>query len=474
MAHVGTLYSQLNPISFSEFSPSRVTRVSSNPFLQEHSPFPSNNHRLLQNRRKEPHCNRNAALSRRKYIQLEFSNDEHGSPESLEDFYSTIRRCNPAVSSLYNPESVIRYTHDSLEEEDESANKFSASYPGGPRTISQQFHNGDKDEEDPLMDRPLSFAIAIGENPIFFDREEEEEEETVCGGQSHSQPPLSYPSDFDLYQNFTEQNQRRSSSLSPCHKDSPSDDVPFYGNVVSQGTAPLPATALHHEPATGYIMSPQICIGSMENILQETGPQGPIRKCNSSSTPNLLVQAPSSPSSDCHTAPIAVTPPHLSRFDDDSLGSQSALLVSSNSSDSYGRYPVTYLGSTDVSSYSNCINECAKKMLDPSKSPVLLSDSITVDITSTKIRFLQPKSGALLKSLSLYDVFFFSQCTKNKRLVGIVIWRKDAKVAPAACHLFRCPDQLVSNAFMESLTSAKQDIDCQLLEKVCVCFIRLF
>ncbi len=441
----GTLYSQINPVSFSEFTPSRLTRVSSNPFLQEHCPFSK-----LQNRRKANLEERSGALSLRKYAQLEFSEQKTSSISEppAEDLYSTIRRYKSShADSGFDLESVIGYTTDFLfeEEEIEGDSNLSESYPGvgghTRRIITQSPLT--TDHHDTLMDRPISFALAIGEDPILFDGEapiipnrHDDNSSTVTSPQQQSISPL--------YQNV-------SSSLSPSpvqselSEQTTVDDTAYYNRyVVSRSSSPsaqLPPTIPISQLPIRQSHKQQ-CVASMENLLAESNeaidpPAAPViinrLRCNSASTPNLL---------------------------------QASSEVDLSSIESYGRYSVCYLGSIDnIDSYSNCINDCARKLLDPSCNKVpLILDNVTVDVVPEKVRLLQPKSGALLKSISMHDVFMFSQCTKNKRLIGILVWRKNTRLP--ICHLFRCSDQQVSNGFMESLLLVKQDIDYKLLEKV--------
>ena len=456
----GTLYSQISPVSFSEFTPSRETRVSSNPFLQEHCPFSKDK---LQNRRKVSREERPNALSQRKYAQLEFSVEQKPFTDSVEDVYSTIRRYKSShAESGFHPESVIGYTTDFLfeEDQDEGDSILSLSYPGpGHHTRRIITQSPQFSEHDTLMDRPISFALAIGENPILFDGETSVPIRDDMPSTGMIPQESSNTDNTRLYQNISSSSLISSQSSEPSSE--PDQSTVYYDTTCryvvslpsSPGSPPTPLTD-PIQPTSLVSYSPlllsrsphrQNCASSMDNLIepdQAIDSSSPIiinrLRCDSSSTPNLLQ-----------------TSLDTKRFDD--IDRVSLM-------ESYGRYSVSYLGSKDIDSYSNCINECARKMLDPSTKVPLVVDNVNVDIKSEKVRLLQPKSGALLKSISMHNIFMYSQCSKNKRLIGIVVWKQNTLVP--ICHLFRCIDQHVSNAFMESLSSAKQDIGYRLIEKV--------
>ena len=493
MANVGTLYSQLNPVSFSEFSPSRVTRVSSNPFLQEHCPFSTQID--LQHRGRKGSAERlgesTPALPQKGYVQLEFSdNVQKASTDSVDDCYSTIRRYNPA-NRPWHPHSVIGYTTDSLHDDDsDGSSKFSSSYPG--HKITQSLNVGNNDS---LMDRPISFALAIGENPIFLDGEEFEfhRDPTTRFSRTISLDEPVSSDDTVQYINVSTSSVQVSPllpaehSLPPLYCNVPaaaardtkprSPISPLCIDTRSPGTSPRPPTQspdssagsppppappphcsfrlLHHN---GHSSSPYVTT-SMENILtteecttQLVYPTPPaFTKTNSSSTPNLFAVSPCNPTG---------TPSYKDSDVTSTAGSQNNL----SSTENYGHYLVNYLGGREVDSYLNCINDCAKKILHPKANNMgSLSDDVIVEITLSKIRFLQPKSGVLLKSIMMQEVFIFSQCDKNKRIVGVLVWKRNSPTP--ICHLFRCPDQLVSNALMDALATAKQDMEYEL--KVC-------
>lgn len=481
-AAVGTLYSQLSPISFSEFTPSRVTRVSNNPFLQEHSPFSINNnivatstaapvppynpqrisfHSSLPTATTASTTATPVSLSSQKYVQLSFDSTLKPSQSEQEDCYSTIRRYQRPEGS-FKPESVLGYTADSLEEEE--GDKSSS----GAVVIRQSGH----------MDRPISFALAIEENPIsMFD---------ITGGSPQASndrstslppdlPPNDDPSspmvapdllvssmDSSMYRNITGPVPSPRPRMLPIN-----DPVPHDNNIplssIDYYNIPTPSGSgirdyrrsssdgpVHHQLSsftdddikmpfplvtgkTNNSMTGNSC--SMENLLTDNNntkqQQKPslLQHLNSSSTPNL---------------------PRLADVSKD---------------EDYGRFTVVYLGKMEIDCYTNCIDKCAKKMLDP-KSPVSVhSSEVIVDIMSSRVRLLKPSTGMLLISIPVRDLFASSQCTKNKRLVGVIVWKRNC-VEPV-CHLFRCSDQQLSNTLLDSLTSVKQDADCLQMGKVC-------
>jgi len=124
----------------------------------------------------------------------------------------------------------------------------------------------------------------------------------------------------------------------------------------------------------------------------------------------------------------------------------------------YGHYPADYLGSKEIDSYLDCVDVVAKQVVE----------SRTVDIiayvTSEKIRLAPPNNSALLfKSFAIKDLLSVQKCSKNKRIVGLVLWKPKSN---PICHVLRCPNHLVSSALYEAVWMQSQSVDDIALQKV--------
>lgn len=505
---VGTLYSQLSPISFSEFTPSRVTRVSNNPYLQEHCPFSSSivASGVPPNRPRKISSTTPPPTSSNKYVELAFNGTEQtqlsnkdvtvSSTETIEDCYSTIRRYQRPEGS-FKPESVLGYTADSLDEEEQEAES---------KIIRQSLTS-----TSIHMDRPISFAIAIDENPIsIFDiGSPTASTGRVSGGvsQDHLPDDIIASRTSSTTPNTNRQSTEGRSLVSPSSKDESS--ISIYRNVPVDIPHPLgghPAAHVNHSRVSAHINDhvPALSSGNTSgneyyNVVLSDHKVMPSYRRSSSDFSPLDTTCSFSPSGSVfrsnnhHRVPPdgtnggtnscsmedllhhhhkTIVKPRGSLVHSNSCSTSTPNLPqlltsasSSSSEESYGRFTVVYLGKMDTDCYTSCIDKCAQKMLDPKSTIPLHTSEVTVDIMSSRIRLMKPTSGMLLVSIPVNDIFTFSQCSKNKRLVGVIVWKRNTIVP--VCHLFRCYDQLLSKAFLDSITSVKQDADCLLMEKVC-------
>lgn len=121
--------------------------------------------------------------------------------------------------------------------------------------------------------------------------------------------------------------------------------------------------------------------------------------------------------------------------------------------DYLGSFPADYLGSREIDCYINCVNTVAKQLTDSKAVEVIAY------VSSEKVRLAPPRSAALLfKSFAMKDILAVEMCTKNKRIVGIVVWKKGQKGIPV-CHILRCHDSLVSNSLYQALLEQTQQVD---------------
>ena len=462
MSNANTLYSQLSPISFSDFTPSRVTRVSSNPHLQQHSLFSSDN--LLQVRKTEGRSDNHCQFPLQgKYIQLDFS-PEKASTETVEDFYSTIRKYSSAFCDRKPPFEV----QEDDDDDEEYSPAFSHSYPG---TRILQLSVNDSRGVDPLMDRPISFALAVGDNPILFDDDINPPTIPPKPAQAvHNVIPSSVNRNGGCYSETYTTGQTNTLVIDETELDNHTictSDTAGFNSTTSVSMSPRFSEKAYIGKQYHTRHSPS----SSPLLFNRTSNQRTSNGENLSEI-NLSLSKPLS-----HTRVFSSTPDLLNMYSDcplkssqdsiDMTNNDHQILTKSSSEESYGRYLINYLGSKDIDCYINYVNECAKKLIDP-KAPGV-SDSIMFDIKLKNLCLLHPRSGALLKSISMFDVFNFGQCTKNKRMLGILVWKRGTAIP--SCHLFRCEEQPLSNAVLESLNSAKQDGEHRLMEDVRLFYI---
>lgn len=411
----GTLYSEISSYYVSDFVPSRETRVSSNPLLQEHlftrsadllhplSP------RVLPVR--SPGVHIKPLPLQGKYIELCFTSRNHsksGGQLSEEDLYSTVRRphsnSDPAGLQVFGsvPPPVERRKRPSL---------------GSSRLC-------DVLEEEVAMYRPTSFALAITENPILFD---EEDDDISSNGQGVS-------ADRHYYLP-TKQN---GESSTPVFSPSPSPSPPLAGGPAMttqthlSGEGDMPPVLLHElHPLRQWSVQKS---GSLEDLLSQ-------RKPNPTSSPINLFSSPGSKR--------RVSEPALAK----DKGGDMDLFIWNSSGEEVSRFSVVYLGSCDIDQYYCCVDECARRLFD--NKAMLKATDVLAQVCTRKIRLYPPsRHGPLFKSFSVSEVLEVSQCSKNKRLVGIVLWQ--GKVPH--CHLMRCSDQIISNEFLQSLELAVQSM----------------
>lgn len=493
-ADSGTLYAQLSSLSFSDFTPSRVTRISSNPYLQQHDPL-LNRCGIIQNQRTPPsrvQLQLTKAL-KGKYIEVDFSGKRRRSQSAAENVEAV-------VGQDY---TTIRRPHSNLEP---FATSEIESYHYAFRPRLRAFGSEDHLNYD-IMERSSSFSIAVDNNPILFDnlssslhQASSQREPTL----SSPPPPLQLPPKPSKWKRQTEKipimtgdsSHQEDTNITDHHyllslncTDDRSDLTtcsPILSRHHQRASLPdsLSSSSLSSSPSPPP--SHRILATKQSPLLygkrttkEETHPAR-LRSIsinnpttNSNSTENLLTfrASPilhSRKFSEKHVS--SSSNPNLSYISSDHHSSNTALhkhlkhhptLLLSDAGQEIGHFNVSYLGSREIDRYIGCIDECARQIIDP-KSAFKLTDVVAY-VTSEKIRLVPPKFGPLFKSFSVSEIMSVSQCSKNKRLVGIVIWKP--KSIPV-CHLFRCSDHLLSNALMESITYVHQNYEETALSKV--------
>lgn len=259
--------------------------------------------------------------------------------------------------------------------------------------------------------RPISFALAISDNPIHFD-------------DITAEPVLSKAH----YLLNTRQGEPLH-HLSTSPTSSPSPPPPPRGSFVATRSP-----------------SPLLICGRDTPPLQETHPVRLRSIRHTNSLENLVSNIPR-PLTGTHSATKR-------RLSDPTFHKSVEQQLSSSAGEEIARFSVSYIGSCSIDQYLGCVDECAKKVINPKVSSVKSTD-VLIQICTEKIRlFPPPKRGPLFKSFSVSEIVSVSRCSKNKRLVGLVIWKR--KDLPQ-CHLMRCPDHIGSNALLQSIEFAIQN-----------------
>lgn len=137
---------------------------------------------------------------------------------------------------------------------------------------------------------------------------------------------------------------------------------------------------------------------------------------------------------------------------------RTASFFQSKAGEDCGQYAADYLGCREIDCYIGCVDQVAKQLVD-SKSVEVIAY-----VTSEKVRLAPPKSSALLfKSFAMKDILSVEKCSKNKRIVGVLVWK--SRGIPS-CHILRCPTHIIANSLYETIWFQSQNIDEVMLSKV--------
>lgn len=124
-----------------------------------------------------------------------------------------------------------------------------------------------------------------------------------------------------------------------------------------------------------------------------------------------------------------------------------------------GQFNADYLGMKDIDMYTKSINSVAKE-LAMSQRP----KEVQVFVTSERIRLAPPNSPTLFRSFMVKDILLVRRCSKNKRIIGVMVWKR--KVGVPSCHILRCQDDLVASALYNSVWQQTQKVDEVAFSKV--------
>ena len=138
--------------------------------------------------------------------------------------------------------------------------------------------------------------------------------------------------------------------------------------------------------------------------------------------------------------------------------SRSVSFLDSRAGQELGCFPAEYLGSREVDCYVESVDSVAVSAIN--SKPV----EVTAYVTSEKLRLAPPNnSPVLFKSFAMKAIFSVQKCNKNKRILGVVVWR--SRGTPV-CHILRCPTHLVSSALQDTILDQTQNVDDISLSKV--------
>ena len=159
------------------------------------------------------------------------------------------------------------------------------------------------------------------------------------------------------------------------------------------------------------------------------------------------------------------TPSHLDNTptaqDDKTTKASPVNFLATDAGNECGRFLVDYLGSREIDQFTSIVDECAEKMMN--SKPSVRSTQVVAYITTERVRLVPPRAGPLFKSLAVKSILCVNQCSKNRRIIGIVMWKPRTK---PVCHLLRCTDQLISNSFFEAMFHVIQSQEVAVLSKV--------
>ena len=137
---------------------------------------------------------------------------------------------------------------------------------------------------------------------------------------------------------------------------------------------------------------------------------------------------------------------------------RTASFLKCKAGDDCGQYTADYLGCREVDCYINCVDQVAKQLVD------LKAVEVVAYVTSEKVRLAPPNNSALLfKSFAMKDILGMEKCSKNKRIMGVLVWK--SRGVPA-CHILRCPTHIITNTLYDTIWFQSQNIDEVLLSKV--------
>ena len=408
-ADTSTLYCSLSPITFSDFTPSRMTRVSSNPVLQEHSVVES----LCKKRKASTSsltttCSTNVMKPRRgRYVQVEFV-------ALLKKKSSSIRK-----HSLSDPTGSSHALH--LRSRIDPARKAIRV----KNTCDGNLFNTHAATCTKSQLRPTSSQRW----PTLTTR--------MRYSPPSSPPPPPPPSILA----------RSTASLDRVLQETPACSVAC-GVRPTETSQFLSSRSLQHAEAR----EDNIDCGSRHGS-GGTAKRRPLPSANSSCTPS----PPFSPQRGDSVSPL-VSPFYRRRCDGDSTVNNSDNTTTSHDpsflelepGETYTCYRADYMGCKVVDEYADRVDECALQLINSRATDV------TVYVTAQKVHLALPGSDLLVASFSVRDMLHVTRCSKNRWIIGITTWR--FRTTPE-CRIFKCGDSITATALYDGVRSHVQNLD---------------
>lgn len=143
--------------------------------------------------------------------------------------------------------------------------------------------------------------------------------------------------------------------------------------------------------------------------------------------------------------------------------SRSVSFLQCDAGDDIGSVPADYLGGREINTYTNFVNTVAKQLVNSRAVEVVTY------VTSEKVRLAPPRNSSLLfKSFAIKDILAVEICSKNRRILGILVWKRAQSLVPI-CHILRCHSAFESSALCDALVYQTQQVDEVPRVSVCVC-----
>ena len=117
-----------------------------------------------------------------------------------------------------------------------------------------------------------------------------------------------------------------------------------------------------------------------------------------------------------------------------------------------GKFTVDYLGAKEADLYIKSINSITKQLMTEHRPREMV-----MYVSSEKIRLAPPNSATLYKSFSIKDVLWVRKCSKNKHIVGIILWK--TRALKPCCHIVRCRDNIMAKTLFDVLWEQTQKVD---------------
>ena len=400
-ADTSTLYCTLSPISFSDFTPSRTTRVSSNPILQEHSVVES----LCKIRKASSSslASANAIKPRRgRYVQVEF--------------VALLRKKNGSVRkhSLSDPTGSSHALHlRSRIDPSRKAVRFKSACDGNIPSPSPR--------HAATCTRSAKLRLTGSQRwPTLTTK-------ARCISPPGSPPPPPPPGILT----------RCTASLDRVLQDTPACSGLACGVRPTETSQFLSSRGLER-------VEDGSCGGAAK--------RRPLPSADGSSTSS----PPFSPQPDDSPSPMASPFHHRRPSEGDRLPTMSRnrerrpSFLELEAGEQYACYRAHYMGYKVVNEYTDRVDECALQLINSRATDV------AVYVTAQKVYLAERPTDVLVASFAIRDILHMTRCSKNRWIIGITTWR--FRTTPE-CRIFKCGDSITATALFDGVQSRVQNLD---------------